>query len=166
MATNQAAIDEEGGTSNSLVMRVLIWSTAYNAFVAHPIVGIGVYGFPSSSAQYYTFPKLLYDRYVKGLTPHVGYLAVATETGVVGLAGFLFFVIAGIRTVFRPLGELSGADRTHSLIFAWVFSYIVLSMFTTDAWLWGQGIVLVGIVLGLSLGAAKESTAKSGVTLR
>ena len=150
VASKQVAVDEEGGASNSLVMRVLIWSTAYNAFRAHPVVGIGAYGFPYSSRRYSTLPRILYDRYVKDLTPHLGYLAVVTETGIVGLIGFLIFVLAGLKTVFKPLSLTAGFDATHSLIFAWVFTYIVISLFTTDAWLWGQGVVLMAIVIGFA----------------
>ena len=143
------AVSEEGYASSSLVTRVLVWSTAYNAFIAHPIVGIGLYTFPVSSHLYNTLPPILFNRYVKGLTPHVGYLAVLTETGIVGLLGFIFFIRAGLRRVFRPLSFFQGgSDVQYSLILAWVFVYITISLFTTDAWLWGQGIVLMGIIIG------------------
>lgn len=146
------AVNEEGLASNSFITRVLVWSTAYNAFVAHPIVGIGVYGFPFSSKQYNSLPKILFNRYVKGLTPHIGYLAVVTETGIVGLLGFVIFVLAALKIVFQSISLIStGNDAKWPVVFAWVFVYMVISMFTTDAWLWGQGIVLMGLVLGLAL---------------
>jgi O-antigen ligase len=149
--TKQFTLNEEGATTSSLVTRVLVWNTAYNAFAAHPIVGIGAYGFPFSSRLYNSLPKVLFDRYVKGLTPHIGYLAVLTETGIVGFLGFIVFIIFGLKTVFKPLSSMKRTATKWSLIFAWTFVYIVISMFTTDAWLWGQGIILMAIVLGLGL---------------
>ena len=57
---SEADVSESGLVKNSLVSRVFIWHTAYNAFIANPILGIGAYSFPFSSQYYYTIPKYFY----------------------------------------------------------------------------------------------------------
>jgi O-antigen ligase len=148
----EEGVNKEGQVQNSLISRLLIWHTAYNAFVANPILGIGAYSFPVGSQQYYTIPKFLYDDYVKGLTPHVTYLAVAVETGAVGLITFLLFLITGLKFAYDGLKYSRTVDeRKFSFLIYWPLVYIFISMFMTDAWLWGQGIVLWGIILGINL---------------
>jgi O-antigen ligase len=135
---------------NSLVTRLLIWDTALQAFYAHPIVGVGVYGFSSASAQFTRIPSQLYRDYVEGVSPHIAYLAVLAETGIVGMIGFLIFVGAGLRTALRSMRVGPGGEGTvFALAGLAAVVYCCISMAMTDAWLWGQGIVLFGITLGL-----------------
>jgi O-antigen ligase len=150
MSTN--TIDEGGRPTSSLVTRVLVWHTAYQAFQAHPILGVGVYGFPMVSDQYYTIPKLLYVSYVKDLTPHQTYVAVLTETGIVGLLGFGVLLVALIGVVIRLLSRFENKARDRlRLAVVWSSCYCLVSMWTTDAWLYGRGIVLLSILIGLML---------------
>lgn len=142
--------DNYGRVESSLVSRVLIWDTAINAFEQHPIAGIGVYSFPISSYQYYEIPKFLFDTYVKGLTPHVAYLAVLTETGIIGFSGFLFLLFSVIRISFQTLKlAVTNEELLITNMLVWSTIYIYFSMFMSDAWLWGQGGMLWGILMGL-----------------
>lgn len=142
--------DNYGRVESSLVSRVLIWDTAINAFEQHPFVGIGVYSFSISSFQYYKIPKFLFDTYVKGLTPHLAYLAVITETGIIGLAGFLFLLFSVIRISFQTMKlAVTNEELLITNILVWSTIYIYFSMFMSDAWLWGQGGMLWGILMGL-----------------
>lgn len=150
--SSSEAIDEGGKASNSLVTRLLVWHTAYQAFQAHPIIGVGSYGFPLVSDQYYTIPKLLYDEYVKDLTPHHTYVAVLTETGIVGLFGFGVLLVALVRVISRLLSRYEGSARDKlRLAVVWSVCYCLVSMWTTDAWLYGRGIVLLSILIGIML---------------
>ena len=147
-----APVDQNGKIENSLVTRTLIWDTALNAFRAHPIIGIGVYAFSYSSQFYYRIPRYYFHRYVEGASPHQTELAVLTETGIVGLIGFMIFVAAALRTAFhsiRMAQTLRG--RKYAMIAAIGVTYCIISMTFTDAWLWGQGIVLFGLVVGVML---------------
>jgi O-antigen ligase len=149
-------IDEWGGVENSLVTRLLIWDTALNAFSAHPFVGIGVYGFPYSSKLYYKIPTLLYQRYVKDLSPHQTHLAVLSETGLIGALGFVVFLLAVLRCTFHMLRRASGIrEMRYAFVAAVGVVYSLVSMLFTDAWLWGQGIVLLGSILGVMLANRK-----------
>jgi O-antigen ligase len=146
------AFDQEGKTQNSLTTRLLIWHTALNAFSAHPLIGIGAYSFPFASANYYSIPKTLYKQYVEGLSPHIAYLAILTETGIFGLLGFILLLYQTIKYSFKTIKlSKSREDLRISLILFWTLVYIYISMFMTDAWLWGHGIILWAIILGLNV---------------
>jgi O-antigen ligase len=160
---------EEGGSvefdpnlaqKNSLITRMLIWDTALRAFSEHPIVGVGAYGFMYVSRQYARMPWFLYEKFVSGMSPHQTHFAALVETGIVGWLGFLVFLVAIVRYPIRVLRQVRGERARHyALVGAVAVVYCVISMFFTDAWLWGQGIVLLGLILGLVTANAKLSNA-------
>ncbi len=148
----QHAFDTAGIPANSLITRMLIWETAYNAFLAHPVIGIGAYSFPAESGLYRTIPYFLYRYFVQGLSPHITYLEVLTETGVVGMAGFLIFIISALKLAFKTMMSPQTKElRAYSVAIGWCIVYMTLSMFVTDAWMYGHGIVLMCILLGFSV---------------
>ncbi len=153
---------ESDFSSNTLLSRLLIWDTAWNAFKAHPIVGIGVYSFPFESATFSTIPKDLYKEFVAGLSPHITFLANLAETGIIGFVGFLIFLGSslwmGIKSVNLAFSE---EQIFYSIIILALQFYILFSMFLTDAWLWGQCGMLWGVVLGLSIANYKIITQKN-----
>lgn len=149
-------LTEKGEVTSSLVSRLFIWDTALNAFRDKPVTGVGIYAFPYVSQKYYTIPKILYDNYVYGRTPHITYLAIATEAGIIGLFGFLIFILSTLKFSYESI-NLSETNEENLVSISLFFSlfYIVISMLMTDAWLWDQGIVLWGIILGLSMANRK-----------
>lgn len=152
-------IDAAGYPTGSIASRFLIWHTVAQAFVAHPFIGIGIYSFPYSSQHYRKIPKVLFDQYVKGRTPHVGYLALLVETGVIGLLGFLFFMISSLRYSFHNMQCLKDIkERTLNLALISILIYILVSMFVTDAWLWGHGIIYFAIIIGLIIALGRHSS--------
>ncbi len=134
---------------NSFVSRAFIWHTAVMAFLEHPVVGIGVYAFRYVSKMYYKIPKSFYLLYVEHNTPHVTYLQVLTETGIVGFIFFIIFIIAVIRLLFRTSKLPKNSDEaTITLMINWSLIYIIFSMFMTESWLYGQYIMWFGVLLG------------------
>jgi O-antigen ligase len=143
-------LDPNYGQKNSLITRMLIWDTALRTFSEHPIIGIGVYGFSYASRQYARMPWFLYEKYVSGMSPHQTHFAALVETGILGYLGLLVFLVSIVRYPIRVLRQVRGDRARHfALVGAVAVVYCVSSMFFTDAWLWGQGIVLLGLVLGL-----------------
>jgi O-antigen ligase len=143
---------------NTLISRMMIWNAALNAFQAHPIVGIGVYGFAKASRQYSHLPAALYDHYVRDLSAHVTFIAVLSETGLLGMAGFLMFLIATLRTASRSVRNATSLSLQRRAFLGLVaLVYCTVSMFFTDAWLWGHGIVLLGLIIGLVLANRRMS---------
>jgi O-antigen ligase len=154
------SIDESGHTDNSFVSRLLIWDTAYNAFRAHPIVGMGIYAFQFSSKSYSTLPKILYRRFVELRHPHQTFIAVLAETGLLGFAGFLVFFIVAIRHAFLSLKlAVSAHGKNYAFVAAIGVCYCSVSMFFTDAWLWGQQLILLGIIYGIMFAIRKINIA-------
>jgi O-antigen ligase len=149
---SQELIFETDVGFSSLMTRLLVWHTAWNAFMEHPFVGIGAFSFTFSSQLYFTIQPYLYKIFVKGISPHVTYLAVLVETGIIGLFGFLFIIYNSLSIAYKSF-NLSKImpDFRLSLILMMSLIYIIISMFMTDAWLWGQCGMLWGLFLGLLL---------------
>lgn len=149
---------EYGSVPNSIISRLLIWDTALNAFLANPIIGVGVYGFASSSHEYADVPSQYYRKYVRDLSPHQTFLAVLAETGIIGAIGFGVFFFSLLQTAFRSINRaLDDRGRRYAFVCAMAVIYCAVSMFITDAWLWGQQIVLLGIVAGSMIANGKIS---------
>lgn len=145
-------LSESGSVQNSVGSRMLIWATAYNAFWASPLVGIGMYGFPLYSHLYSTLPEPLFKSFVLGNSPHQTLFAVLSESGIVGLAGFVVLVVGVIRQTSRMLSAPhDDRSRRYAFVGMAAVTYCLVSMMFTDAWMWGQGIVLFAGVLGIML---------------
>ena len=75
-----------------------------------------------------------------------------SETGVVGMAGYIVFLIAALRSAFQTIRRSTGIQgKKYGLVAAIGLTYCFVSMGFTDAWLWGQGIILLGLVMGMML---------------
>lgn len=136
---------------SSLVTRFFIWQTAFHGFLAHPIIGIGFYAFPSSSKLYSTLDPRVYRTFVEGLTPHLTYITMLCETGIIGIIGFLIYLVSTLKSAKRILlNSTTKEGLLYSSLALWSLVYVYLSMGVTDAWLCGHGLMLWGFVLGLS----------------
>jgi O-antigen ligase len=137
---------------SSLLTRFLIWYTALQAFLKHPIIGIGAFSFPFESIQYSKIPPFLFKKYVDGLSPHETFITKLAETGIVGFSGFIVFLVSSFRVSFKAFKiAIKNEEKIISLILLAIQIYILFSMFLSDAWLWGQCGMLWGISLGISL---------------
>lgn len=141
---------EVADVNNSLVTRYFIWSTGYTAFAQNPFFGMGMYSFAYSSKFYNGLPDNIYKKFVSGLTLHHGYYSMLVETGIVGFTGLLIFLFVLFRNGRKIYREASGTPRfLQAFIAFWAMIYIFTSLMFTDAWFWGRGIVMFGIVLGV-----------------
>lgn len=149
--------DPESVGTNSFVSRIMIWHTAYSAFLKHPIIGIGVYAFKHTSQLYYVIPKGFYKLWVEGRTPHITYLQVLTETGIIGFIMFIIFIGSVIRYLISSLKlPNSKNDIMLMLMIGWSLVYIVFSMTMTESWLYGPYIVWFGVLLGFLITLRKR----------
>jgi len=141
---------------NSLVTRYFIWTIAWDAFTSNSITGVGIYGFPFISEEYSKIDAFLYKTFVEKLTPHETFLAILTETGIVGFLGFIVFLTSTILFAIKNyLNSKSNKELFYSEIIMWLTLYTLFSMVITDAWLWGHGIVLWGLLIGMSIANQK-----------
>ena len=154
--TNKELLTQEGQVTSSLVSRFFIWHTAANAFLENPWIGVGMYAFPYVSHKYNELPDFLFESYVEGLTPHSTYIAVLTETGILGFVGFLIFILYIIKTSFANINlAKTKKEKMLALVLTWTIVYITISMIVTDAWLWQRGIISWGMFLGMNLAYRK-----------
>lgn len=141
---------------NSFLSRMFIWHTAINAFSKEPVIGIGLYSFKYSSKKYYTIPKPFFKQYVEHRTPHVAYLEVLVESGIIGFIGFVIFLFAVHKLLFKSLVFVRSVEEILQTLLVLVsLVYISFSMFMTEAWLYGQYLVWFGIIVGLIVANSK-----------
>jgi hypothetical protein len=72
------------------------------------------------------------------------------EAGILGFIGLIFFLsylVRKTRKIFRE-AEDTPFD-VHAFISIWVITYILISLFFSDAWFWGRGIIIWSVVLGV-----------------
>lgn len=154
--TNKEMFTQEGQATSSLVSRFLIWHTAGNAFWENPWIGVGMYAFPYVSKKYNELPDFLFELYVERNSPHITYLAVIAETGILGFFGFLIFILYTIKTSFTNFKLVkTKKEKMIALVLTWTIVYITISMFVTDAWLWQRGIISWGMFIGMNLAFRK-----------
>ena len=145
LSENPASVGE-----NSFVSRLFIWHTAVNAFMKEPVFGIGMYSFKNTSGKYYTIPKPFFKRFVEFKTPHVAYLEILVETGIVGFILFLFFLFSVHRTLYQMMrSRIQEKNVITTLVIFVSIIYITFSMLMTEAWVYGQYLVWFGIIIGL-----------------
>jgi amino acid transporter len=64
-----------------------------------------------------------------------------------------------VRRAFTSITQARGEDgKRYALVAAIAVVYCTVSMLFTDAWLWGQLIVMLGMVLGVMLAIRKIDT--------
>lgn len=143
---------------NSLATRFFIWLTAYNVFINNPIIGTGFHSFRFISFDYNTLDPLIYDLFVKDLTPHTTVLAILADTGILGFIGFSIFFYLTFRMIKRNLNRSTILEeKILSFIIYWIIIFIALSMIMTDAWLWGTLHSLWAIILGIAIVIKKRN---------
>jgi len=130
-----------GGLSSN--GRFALWRQAWDAFLAHPILGIGTGGFGQID------PVELY--------PHNLVLEAASELGLVGLVIVVGFVVFGVITLFRIRKGANSLDRMHAALAAALFAAgfmnsLISSDFAGNSALW--------LAAGLGLGIWVRSSAR------
>lgn len=143
--------ENNGFSSNG---RSALWSLAFNAFGAHPLIGIGTGGFAALTLQ-------------GELYPHNIFLEAAAELGFVGLvivALFLADVAARLTRTWRVVGE---RDRPElSIIIALFTADVVNALFSGGfsdnqaVWLWA------GVATGMAaraFGVRSAAVGRDGV---
>ena len=126
----------------AVTFRLSIWETALNVWSTHWFNGVGPRGFQYVYSEYNpeTDYYLLHDgRYGAAKTPHIQLLEIATETGVVGLLGYL-----ALATVFlRNLGRLERASFRSAFPFALV---LIVALFPFSGHVAFYGVRATGLI--------------------
>lgn len=107
---------EDQHISNSLESRILIWITAYNTFLQHPITGVGYFMFLEVSENYNVFPDFIYDLYIAKCDAHTTYFNFLVDTGILGLSAFIIFSIIIFIVSFKAIKLSSPENKTTSIL--------------------------------------------------
>jgi len=134
--------------------RSFMWSTAWTMFRDRPILGHGINTFMANYEAYARGPQ--WPAYA-----HNCYLQIAAETGIIGLASFLYFILCLGAVCRRAL-----CRKTESLppqmqefrpillgLAAGILAFLVQSAFDTNLYALRQAVLfwtLAGMVLGIS----------------
>ena len=126
----------------AVTFRLSIWETALKMWSAHWLNGVGPRGFHRAYQEYNpeTDYYLLHDgRYGAAKTPHVQLLEIATETGGIGLLGYLI-----LATVFlRSLGRLERASFRSAFPFALT---LIVALFPLSGHMAFYGVRSAGLI--------------------
>ena len=118
----------QGRTSENLV--------AWNIFLDHPILGVGLGNYNVYYLEYSR--KLGIDSRVQDRSAHNLYLETAAERGIFGLSLFAIIIFLTLRQAFqteqkfKELGNKSFADMAAALGIS-VFTYLITAIFLHDA---------------------------------
>jgi O-antigen ligase len=163
-------------SDTSVVSRVLLWQTALNMFWAHPFIGAGPKAFALERDRYAPPGLDVYDYHttpgasmkVELQSPHNYYLLVASETGTLGLLGYiLLFGLLLLRGFRAARHGASAALRSVALGGSGVLVFLLIHALVGDLW---TGSLAVPAALFVALLAAtcqihaRESSAASSPT--
>lgn len=142
----------------AVTYRLSVWETALKMWSAHWLNGVGPRGFQYAYQEYNpeTDYYLLHDgRYGATKTPHFQLLEIATETGAIGLLGYLI-----LATVFlRSLGRLERASFRSTFPFALV---LIVALFPFSGHMAFYGVRSAGLIWWIIIANACAFSVASG----
>ena len=139
-----------------VAQRLLFMAAGLLMFQAHPVVGVGPGGFGPALNQFGVQVSGLLD-FVP--SAHNGYVHMAAEAGVLGLAALLYFVLSTLRALGRglrttPVPKTDGAEE-RALRVAFLWSFAVACLVTFNEWPFAHGVgELIILVAGVGLALA------------
>lgn len=77
---------------NALAFRPIIWAEAVAQFLSHPVNGVGIKAFQVVSQDVLFAVEGLPEK-PQGWMPHLAILEIAVDTGVIGLFGYVVFIV-------------------------------------------------------------------------
>jgi O-antigen ligase len=115
--------------------RADIWERAIRLFLARPLTGVGVNGFPAAIGTMRQDEKLL----PRWQTAHNSYLLILTETGIIGGGAFVLLIFTGLKTFNRGRRAGSSFENTDlaslsGLLLIGFIAQLVAAMFLSQAY--------------------------------
>lgn len=154
LVENSAAAPEQAMTDASFRDRRHEMLTGLIMFAHHPLLGVGPGNFEGEYLKYSAMAGLTGENTVRD--PHSLYTQLLAETGLVGLAAFVFLLVAAFRWLesgrrrARRLGAVVFARLVGSFELA-LAVYLACSMFLHDAYFRHFFLLLALGVLGAAL---------------
>lgn len=140
----------------TIQLRLMLWEAAIQAFLSHPINGIGLGQFAILSEQFSAFgTSSIFKENVGGLSAHNITLSYLSETGLVGLFGLFLFYASFTKLASKTFNraktlqeiEIITALRTNLF-------FVVVSSVYAGAWFMGlngaQFIIFLALMSAMS----------------
>lgn len=141
-------------STGSLSDRFNMLGTSWQIFAKHPVIGNGLNTF------FVNYKKYRNDEWkdAKGSYAHNCYLQMAADTGLVGLAGFIFLIISYFREVIKAVTIIKD-DFYRTVLWGisiGVFAFLIHSFFDTNLYSLNLA-TLFWFAIGTSLAIIKVS---------
>lgn len=135
-------------TRSSTATRLQIWRTSWLLIREHPVTGVGLNAFEPAYRQ--AIPRIVFPPFEWLVAlPHSFPLAVASQTGLVGVAAFVWLLVAFFRAA-RQRHDWLGATLTAAMVALLVHGLVDTPFFKNDLAL----LFLLLVVLSPSIRAA------------
>lgn len=136
--------------SGSLLLRYVLWKTAWTQFLESPLVGVG----PGLFRQIHDYVPAVrmdfYHWYVQGLSAHNLILHFLAETGIFGGIAVLAVIINQMKLSVKSWRLASaGPVMQISAILLGISLTFLATALTESSWLWGQSSFLFAFFLAL-----------------
>jgi len=139
--------------------RVVMWGAALGMIRARPLLGHGVNTFMANYLDYWVGGERQ-PRYA-----HNCYLQVAAETGLVGLAAFLWLLWLQVRQMASAIRRRPSAEASLLLgLLAGLVAFLAQSAMDTNFYALRQAALfwtLAGVGVGMSIGRAADERARA-----
>ncbi len=138
-------------TEGSIILRFLLWSAAWKAFLLDPITGIGIGNFKLIIEL---IPEIQVSRLwarVANMSAHNVFLQYLAETGIIGATALVALAWNGLKTatLYRTIGKNKTDIKISMAIYISMFIFFITIFYTRD-WTWGQGGYLLAFFFGLT----------------
>lgn len=158
-------VTEEGG-------RIRAWKRGIGYMMDNPVLGVGVgtFGIAEGTLSELALAARQSGRAnVRWMAPHNSFVEVGAETGVPGLAIFVWLLLVGLRLSWRlSRVDVEGARGRVALLggalFLSLFAFIVTAVFLSQAYA-ATLFLFLGLIAGLCRLGSTGSGTKEGVTL-
>ena len=144
--------DEGLMVTNSMESRILIWIVAFNAFMSHPITGIGYMMFSEVSEQYNILPVIAYQLFVEKLDAHTTYINILCETGIIGFTLFLSYIITVFTISIKAIKlSITNSEKNNSIVLNLLVFFVMVHSIYSGAFTFGQSAFLMNFIFGITL---------------
>ena len=108
--------------TDTMGLRYALWEAGWEMWKDHPIIGVGVGMFPSN-LKFYPNPRY-YHYFQTGLVAHNIYVAILTETGVIGFIIFTGFLLSVVYLLVKNRNKLD--EKWKPIANVWLVVIVVL----------------------------------------
>ncbi len=146
--------------SGTVLYRFYLWDMSIASFLQHPIFGIGSGSFARQQENLPQVFNVELPEYYRNLnlqlSTHSTFLGVLSETGIVGLVAYLFWIIA-IMGIFRKIFRLSNVYLSHDR-YVIAASLIIISLIIFDTITQCSFTPMSSTFIGFALGCLREKS--------